>query len=97
MIFSGALKFALTHFIKPLQIIITTQYLNAQEQTMFLTIPATTTPQVHAGGWKYKFTRERVEGGSKSTFSSTPAGRMMGLNESECGQTGVTKIAATLG
>lgn len=33
----------------------------------------------------------------KSTFSSTPAGRMMGRNERECGQTGVTKIAATLG
>lgn len=33
----------------------------------------------------------------KRTFTSTPAGRMMGLNERECGQTGVTKIAATLG
>lgn len=30
-------------------------------------------------------------------LSSTPAGRMMGLNERECGQTGVTKIPATLG
>ena len=31
------------------------------------------------------------------TFTSTPAGRMMGLNEREWGQTGVTRIAATLG
>lgn len=31
------------------------------------------------------------------TFNSTPAGRMMGLNDKECGHTGVTKIAATLG
>ena len=31
------------------------------------------------------------------TFNSTPAGRMMGLNEREWGQTGVTRIAATLG
>lgn len=31
------------------------------------------------------------------TLISTPAGRMIGLNERECGQTGVTKMAATLG
>ena len=31
------------------------------------------------------------------TFNSTPAGTTMGLNESECGQIGVTIIAGTEG
>lgn len=31
------------------------------------------------------------------TFSSTPAGTMMGLKDSECGQMGVIIVAGTLG
>lgn len=34
---------------------------------------------------------------NSTTFSSTPAGTTIGLNESECGQIGVTIIAGTLG
>lgn len=45
----------------------------------------------------YDFDTQHITQKKKLTLISTPAGRMIGLNERECGQTGVTKMAATLG